>query len=228
MTQPLFLACLYLSDNLRIPQIDLGFAISATAVSAPDTFQHIKETIMRIIEEYGITRRLRNALVVFGRDAVPILSFSEDFVHFSALKTKIMSAPRPVGEPNLENVLKEAKKMFDPQQTRPGVKKVLVVIIDKKSTSSPENVRKALAPLEEQKVKIVPVAVGSFADTTELEGITSNRGYLIETPRDLDPDITAEEIMAKVLKGMALHHLCIWVVTSLCFDQITARLIFGK
>ena len=188
-------------DKLRVPRIDLGFVISATAVSASDTFQRIKDTINTIIDEYGVASRLRYGLVVFGREAVLKLSFSEESADVNSLKAKITSTQRPVGEPNLQKVLEEAKKLFDSEVARPGVKKVLVVITDKKSTSSQENVKKALVPLEEQKVKIVPVAVGSSADPNELERITSNRGYLIETKRELDPDTTAEKIMVKVLKG---------------------------
>ena len=188
-------------DKLLVPRIDLGFLISATAVSASDTFQRIKDTINTIIDEYGVASRLRYGLVVFGREAVLKLSFSEESADINSLKAKITSTQRPVGEPNLQKALEEAKKLFDSEVARPGVKKVLVVITDEKSTSSQENVKKALVPLEEQKVKIVPVAVGSSADPNELERITSNRGYLIETKRELDPDTTAEKIMVKVLKG---------------------------
>ena len=188
-------------DKLRVPRIDLGFVISATTVSASDTFQRIKDTINTIIDEYGVASRLRYGLVVFGREAVLKLSFSEESADVNSLKAKITSTQRPDGEPNLQKALEEAKKLFDSEVARPGVKKVLVVITDKKSTSSQENVKKALVPLEEQKVKIVPVAVGSSADPNELERITSNRGYLIETKRELDPDTTAEKIMVKVLKG---------------------------
>ena len=192
----------YFSDKLRVPEIDLGFVISATAVSASDTFQRIKDTINTIIEEYGISSRLRYGLIVFGSEARKKLNFTDESADVNSLKAKIMSAQHPAGEPDLQKALEEAKKMFDSAPSRPGVKKVLVVIIDKKSTSSPEDVKEVLTPLEEEEVKIVPVAVGSSADPTELEQITSNRGYLIETQRELDPDTTAEEIMEKVLKGI--------------------------
>lgn len=194
---------LRLSDKLRIPQIDLGFIVSATAVSASDTFERIKDTINTIVDEYGITSRLRYGLIVFGRNAVQKLSFSEESSDINALKAKIESSQRPIGEPNLQKALEEAKRLFDSESTSPDVKKVLVVITDKKSTSRPEDVKKAVMPLEDGGIKIVPVAVGSSADPSELEGITSNRGYLIETQRELDPDETAEKIMNKVLKGIA-------------------------
>lgn len=194
---------LYLSDNLRVPQIDLGFAISATAVSASDTFERIKDTITAIVDEYGITDRLRYGLIVFGRNALQKLSFGEES-DMNSLKAKVKSSQRLGGEPNLLKALEEAKRLFDSESAGPDVKKVLVVITDKKSTSRPEDVKKAVVPLEEGGVKIVPVAVGSSADPSELEVITSNRGYIIVTQRKLDPDVTAEKIMEKVLKGITI------------------------
>lgn len=170
---------------------------------ASDTFERIKDTITAIVDEYGITDRLRFGLIVFGRNAVQRLSFSEES-DMNSLKAKIKSSQRPGGEPNLKKALEEAKRLFDSEPTGPDVKRVLVVITDKKSTSRPEDVKKAVLPLEEGGVKIVPVAVGSSAEPSELEVITSNRGYIIETQRKLDPAATAEKIMEKVLKGITI------------------------
>ena len=172
-------------------------------MSASDTFERIKDTITAIVDEYGITDRLRYGLIVFGRNAVQKLSFSEES-DMNSLKAKIKSSQRQGGEPNLQKALEEAKRLFDSEPTEPDVKKVLVVITDRRSTGRPEDVKEAVVPLEEGGVKIVPVAVGSSADPTELEGITSNRGYLIETQRKLDPDLTAEKIMEKVLQGITI------------------------
>lgn len=168
---------------------------------ASDTFERIKDTITAIVDEYGITDRLRFGLIVFGRNAVQRLSFSEES-DMNSLKAKIKSSQRPGGEPNLKKALEEAKRLFDSEPT--DVKRVLVVITDKKSTSRPEDVKKAVLPLEEGGVKIVPVAVGSSAEPSELGVITSNRGYIIETQRKLDPAATAEKIMEKVLKGITI------------------------
>lgn len=130
--------------------------------------------------------------------------FSDESVDADTLKAKITSAQQPVGEPDLQKALEEAKKLFESDPSRGNVKRVLVVITDKRSSSSPESVKNVLVPLEDGDVKIVPVAVGASADSSGLEGITSNRGYLINKERELDPDTTAEEIMEKVLKGMGI------------------------
>ena len=183
-------------------------------MSASDTFERIKDTINAIVEEYGVTSRIRYGLIVFGREAIRKLSFGEDSADINSLKAKVMSTQRPAGNPNLQKALEEAKKLFDSEPTRPGVKQVLVVITDKKSTSGQEDVKRALVPLVDQEVKIVPVAVGSSADTKELERITSNKGYLVNTKRELVPDTTAEEIMEKVLKGMVLRCRILFVTLT--------------
>ena len=175
--------------------------MSATAASAPDTLQRIKNTINTIVEEYGISNRLRYGLIVFGREASVKLRFGEETADLDMFKAKIASARQPSGEPDLQKALEEANKLFKSEPRRPDAKKVLVVISDKRSSSSPESVKSDVMLLEEQDVTIVPVAVGTSADLNELETITSNRGYLLKKERELDPDTTAEEIMEKVLKG---------------------------
>ena len=194
---------LYLSDELRTPKIDLGFVISAYATSAADTFQRMKETINAIVDEYGVSGRIRYGLVTFGRDATRKLSFSREISDINSLKDKIKNTRRPFGDPDLQKALEEAKKLFETEPKRPDAMKVIVVITDKKSTSRPEDVKMAFVPLAEEGVKIIPVAVGSSADPDELERVTSNRGYLIMTERELDPDVTAEQIMEMILKGIS-------------------------
>ena len=188
-------------EKLQIPEIDLGFLISATAVSASDTFQRIKDTINVIVEEYGVSH-IRYGLVVYAREAVERLSFGQESADIDSLKAAVLNIQRPSGDPNLQGALEAAQKLFDSKPARPGVRKVLVVITDQKSTSRQEDVKRALIPLEEEDVKIVTVAVGSSADPLELERIASNKGYQTEAKRDMDPDTTAEKIMDKVLKGI--------------------------
>ena len=194
---------LYLLDELRTPKIDLGFVISAYATSAADTFQRMKETINAIVDEYGVSGRIRYGLVTFGRDATRKLSFSREISDINSLKDKIKNTRRPFGDPDLQKALEEAKKLFETEPKRPDAMKVIFVITDKKSTSRPEDVKLAFVPLAEEGVKIIPVAVGSSADPDELERVTSNRGYIIMTERELDPDVTAEQIMEMILKGIS-------------------------
>ena len=161
----------------------------------------MKDTVNAIIEKYGIGKRLRYGLIVFGNQAEQILNFGEELNNINSLKTYISLSKRQPGEPDLQKGLEEARQLFDQRSMRPGVKSVLVVIIDKKSVSNPESVREAVKPLEEQNVKVIPVAIGQLADADELERITPNKGYLLKTERMFDADETADRIMEKVLKG---------------------------
>lgn len=70
--------------------------------------------------------------------------------------------------------------MFDLELIGFDVKRVLVVIIDKKFMSCFEDVKKVVLFLEEGGVKIVFVVVGLLVEFSELEVIILNRGYIIE------------------------------------------------
>ena len=111
-----------------------------------------------------------------------------------------MLSPLP-GEPNLQAALEEAKRAFDQAPSRPNAEKVLVVIMDKKSSNEHKDVAKALKPLKKDKVKVVPVAIGPDADVDELRNITSAKDYLVEVAKKEDPKKVAEKIMEKVSTG---------------------------
>lgn len=70
--------------------------------------------------------------------------------------------------------------MFDLELIGFDVKRVLVVIIDKKFMSCFGDVKKVVLFLEEGGVKIVFVVVGLLVEFSELEVIILNRGYIIE------------------------------------------------
>lgn len=109
----------------------------------------------------------------------------------------------------------EAKRLFDQASPRPNAKKVLVVIMDKKSTDTEEDIQEALNPLKEDDVKIVPVAIGPDADVNELKNITSAEGYLVEAEKTTDPKKLAEKIMAKVTSGMRVLKLLYRAILTL-------------
>lgn len=117
------------------------------------------------------------------------------------IKTYFNSISRPSGEPNLEQALSEAKKLFDQASPRPNAKKVLVVIMDKKSSNKYQEIDVALKPLKEDDVKVVPVAVGTDASLDELKNITSAEEYVVTVEKSTDPVKLAEKVMIKVTKG---------------------------
>ena len=131
-------------------------------------------------------------------------------IFFFQIRTFFNSISRPSGEPDLQKALSAAKKAFDQASLRPNAKKVLVVIMDKRSIDKPEDVKEALKPLKEDKVKVVPVAVGPDADKDQLKNITSAEGYLVKAEKTTTPEKLAKDIMDKVTSGMNSieHDVC--------------------
>lgn len=73
--------------------------------------------------------------------------------------------------------------------------------MDKTSIDGDGDVQKALKPLKEGNVKIIPVAVGPDADRDQLKNITSIEEYLVDAKKSTTPEKLAEEIMDKVTSG---------------------------
>lgn len=103
--------------------------------------------------------------------------------------------------PDLEKALRESLKLFEGPGARPSAKKVLVVIMDKKSGVSESLIKDASSGLHKGNIRVIPVAVGNEVDKKELETSTEDKSNLIEAPKDLKPDKLGETIMRKVLKG---------------------------
>lgn len=79
---------------------------------------------------------------------------------------------------------------------------MLVIILDKKSSNTPAEIKTNAKPLEKSGIRVIPVAVGTDADPTELEKTTSNKENLLEVPKDEKPDRLGQKIMDKILKRM--------------------------
>lgn len=104
--------------------------------------------------------------------------------------------------PDLEKALDESLKLFQGPGARPTARKVLVVIIDKKSGVSESLINDTASKLYEHYINVIPVAIGEDADTKELKLTTKDKSNLIEAPKVFVPDKLGETIMRKVLKGI--------------------------
>lgn len=188
-------------ETASVPLLDLGFAISASSQHAMKVFKLMKESIGRIIERYK-TSNIRYALLTFGDFANRNVNFTSDPPSSEALKKSIENIRQPSGEPNLKTALEEAKMMFKEAPSRPGAKRVLVVIMDKKSKSDSKEVTENAKGLEDSNIKVVPVAIGSQASLSELEKVTTNKKFIVSVVIDEDPGRLAEEIIRKAVKSM--------------------------
>ena len=187
-------------ETASIPLLDLGFAISASSQDATKIFKLIKESLSSIAERYE-TSNIRYALLTFGDTVNREVNFTSDLPGPEALRKALARVSQPSGEPNLDAALQEAKTMFKQAPSRPGAKKVLVVIVDKKSASGASEVKDAAKPLEDNNIKVVPVAIGSQASLSELEKITTNKKFMAIIGIDEDPERLGEEIMRKAIKS---------------------------
>ncbi|KAJ7393298.1 hypothetical protein OS493_006267 [Desmophyllum pertusum] len=131
---------------IQLPETNLAFAISATALEAEETHTFMKEIIKSIIAKYG-TKRLEYSVIVYGDSA---------------------SA------------------------------QVLVVITDRSSGKSPQDIRAAVRPLETAGIRVIAVAVG--IDPNKIKEISTD-GDVIETDNKKDPGDVGEKIIDKVANG---------------------------
>lgn len=188
-----------LADSVITEKIDLGFAISAAALNAKETFDKVKETVKSIIKKYGVGN-LRYAVIIYGSDAKLVLSFERTFPSLEDWLTEVDSMRTEPGTPALEKALQKAKELFQ-SAARKDAKKVLVVIADKSPIGDKQETGKQAQELDFADVKIVPVAIGNESDPKEIEEISPYKDVLLVVPDDVDPTEFGKSVMAKVLKG---------------------------
>lgn len=76
-----------------MPEIDLAFAISATASDADDTFLRIKDTTKYIVNKYG-TEKIHYGLLVFGTMPSRGRGFSREMISQDDLISLLNAVPR--------------------------------------------------------------------------------------------------------------------------------------
>ena len=80
---------------------------------------------------------------------------------------------------------------------RPNAKQVLVIVIDKKSDSTADDVRNAAAQLGNNNIGVISVALGSEADVEELTNGTLD---VIKADNKDETEKIADEIIRKASK----------------------------
>ena len=82
-----------MTDVPPVPEIDLAFAISATATDADETFNRIKETTKYIVNKYG-TDKIHYGLLVFGTVPNRVRDFGREMVSKDFMIRLLDSLPR--------------------------------------------------------------------------------------------------------------------------------------
>ena len=97
--------------------------------------------------------------------------------------------------------VKSSWDMFS-REARPGAKKVLIVVSDKKSESTDGEIEEAMKPLQKSDVIVIPVALGAEADGTQLKKLTDDESTLVTADTDDDTADMKTKIMNQVFKGL--------------------------
>lgn len=155
-----------------------------------------------IIEQYGVKKHLYS-MVVFGQNANIILPFQKT-TKDSQLSI-IKGAQLVSGSPDLVNALETTKQLFFLLSggARPDSRKIIVVMIDKKSVNSGSAIEKIVGEYEDGKVRFVTVVIGNEADPDELIPLTPDKDKkdIVPTDKDDDPRTVREKIMAAIAKS---------------------------
>ena len=77
---------------------------------------------------------------------------------------------------------------------------MLVVISDQTSESTEHEIKQATLLLENNSIRVIPVALGSEADIKELSNATFDEDDVVKAERTDDPENVADEIIMKASK----------------------------
>jgi hypothetical protein len=158
----------------------------------------MKDIINEIIDQYG-TYKFRYAVLTFGDKAVVQLKFDAKHPTDAELKRAIEFIPRSLGGVNLDRALKESRNLLN--SARPKARKILVVVVDKRSDNTLEELKAAAKSLEDDGIRIIPVAFGNAGDSNELGNVTPIKDDVVSTIDGDEPKTTAKKIMDRVLNG---------------------------
>ena len=102
--------------------------------------------------------------------------------------------------------LKAVKSSWDmfSREARPDAKKVLIVISDKKSDNTDNEIEEAVKPLQKNDVIVIPVALGEEADKTQLKKLPDVESNLVTADTSNDTADIKVKIMNQVFKGLFL------------------------
>ena len=185
-------------ETIDSPEIDLVFALSAVASQADETFEKIKTAVNEVIYTFG-TKKLRYAVLVYGSTPTTEARFTDSFPDVKSIKQAISNLPRKSGGPAIDRAMVEVRRLF--ANARPSSHKVVVIVTDKRSSSSDRDMRSAAQDLEGDGVKIIAVGIGNEADVPRLDKLSPKPRDTIASPKNKDPKKLGQEIVQTILNG---------------------------
>lgn len=174
--------------------MDLAFVISTTAVDQDKNFEKTKEIIKQTVEKFGL-QRVRYSLITFGATPDVRIRFDNVFDTEEELGNLVDNVKKAVGAAALDKALEEVRYLFAlAEETRPDASKVVVVITDKKSDSTEDDVKAASKKLKEDGVRVIAVVLGAESDPVSPE--------VFEPEKDSSPEEVVKELVKTVLNGL--------------------------
>ena len=179
--------------------MDIAFAISATASQSVANFKKMTNAVKEFIDRFGVRRRIHYSLLTFGDPPAVHLNFSDKWDNSSALRALIDGIPKPLKGAVLAKALSKAQMLFNPASgVRTDAKKILVVMIDRESDSSAEDVTKISEQLKDEGIRVIAVTLGEDKSLKEAERIVPVKDDAIK------PNITdkGRDIANKIIDNM--------------------------
>ena len=131
---------MFIHTDPKGSELDLGFAISVAPGVNQENLKLVKKTVQEMIDQYGVGR-VRYGFMVFGSSADIKIPFTEQVADPADLKKAVDDELTSMfSSPNLDAALGTAETLFN-GSTRDQAKKILIVIMDKKSSSEPDSVQ---------------------------------------------------------------------------------------
>ena len=176
--------------------MDLAFVISTTAVDQDKNFEKTKEIIKETVEKFGL-HRVRYSLITFGATPDVKIRFDNVFDTEEELGNLVDNVKTASGDAALGKALEEARYLFAlAEDARPNAMKVLVVITDKRSDSSEEEVQTASEKLMDDGVRVIAIVLGDESDPVTPE--------VIKPGKDSGSEEVVKELVKTVLNGLFL------------------------
>lgn len=94
------------------------------------------------------------------------------------------------------------------KEGRSDARKVLVIVSDKRSDSTDNELNEVMEPLQETRITVIPVAFGVKADEMELGKLTDDASTLIRIGISNDTADIKTEILDQVFKGLSFLQQC--------------------
>ena len=184
--------------------MDLAFVISTTAVDQDKNFEKTKEIIKGTVDKFGLFR-VRYSLITFGATPDVKIRFDNVFDTTEELGKLVDNVKKAFGDAALHKALEEVRYLFaQADDTRPNASRVLVVITDKTSDSTEDDVQVAAKKLKDDGVRVIAIALGDEFDPVSPE--------VIKPEEKSTPDKVVKELVDTVLNGkwggIGAHKTC--------------------